>query len=365
MRILNKFKFLLAAPLLALALVPKPAQASTTNNCPTEPAQNVTITSGETFYGTNCVLNTTGDVDSFQFSAASGSTYSVTAGLGPAPTADVCLTLYAPGVPATVLFGGCSSYQFGGPTSVSTIQKLPSSGLYTIKISEKSNAALSYGVTLERLNPAPPEAVALTLSKNLTGTVSPITAQNSYTFSGSTAGEYQITASLAPNPTSNVCFDVYQPDGTNVAGGCTSYQFGGPTSVQTDLTPVQSGTFVVIVFAAGNDSTVSFNLEVACLLGTCPTKCLLEDSLVYSNGTLTMNFTIGTPNPVVWDAWLVSNNSTLPLWSQTQPITEPQTAITKTLSIAPSGVVGVLSTLTTTKQGITCSTWNHVSTGTP
>jgi len=370
-RLLTNLGLLLTAVLFLSVLVPNPSWAlgPTTRNCPTEPAQNVPISSGLTYNGSNCVLRTVGDVDSFQFNASASATYRIALGLGPSPTADVCVALYAPGLPGSKIFSGCTVYS---PPyywySVVTNQKLTAAGLYTIVVSEPHDAVMTYALTLERLNPAPPEAVPLVLAQRVDGQVATITAQNSYTFSGNTAGEYQITATVPTDTATDVCFDVYAPDGSvPVSNACTTY---APPyywyTAQANVTPSQIGTYVIVASTKGNDATVNYTLEVSCLLGNCsPTKCVLKDTLTYSSGTLTMDFTLGTPYAVTWNAWLVSGNTLQPLWSQAQPVTEPEVTITKTHAVPQSGVVGVLSTLTTPKKGITCSSWTVANTGTP
>ena len=370
MRTVTRFELLIAALLLIAVLAPGPAWAGTgptSKNCPSEPAQNVKIVSGMTYSGTNCVLSTTGDVDSFQFSASTGNTYRVVLGIvGPAPT-NICFNLYAPGVPAKVIATACTGVGQGGGPGVNADQKLTTAGIYTIAVQEEGNASVQYSVSLERLNPAPPEAIALTLAQNVTGAINPPTAQDAYTFDGNTAGTYQITASIAGGFTSNICFDVYRPDGVNVVhGSCTGVYVGGGPSTQQSVTPAVSGTYTVVVYAAGDDGTANYNLEVSCLVGNCnPTKCVLKDALSYSSGTLTMDFTIGTPYAVTWNAWLVSGNTMEPLWSQPQPVTEPPVTSTKMTAIAPSGSVGVLSTLTVKTKGIACSSWSVINTGKP
>ena len=71
------------------------------------------------------------------------------------------------------------------------------------------------------------------------------------------------------------------------------------------------------------------------------------------------------PSAATWNAWLVSGNTTQLLWTQSQPITEPQITVTKTTNVPASRTVGVLSTLTSASRGIACSSWNLVNTGTP
>jgi len=370
MRISTNFGLPLAALLFAVVLIPSSGWATMTKNCPTEPTQNVPIVSGETYWGTNCVLNTTGDVDSFRFTASAGDTWSMAAGFGASAKSDICLTLYAPGSTGTHLFYGCT-WSGGGVPAVATNQKLTVGGTYTIVVTELSNGTTLYGLSLERIGPPPPDATVLALSKNVAGEVNPPTAQDAYTFYGATTGTYEIAASLISG-TSDICFNVYQ-SGASVLGGaapCT-WSGGGVLTITANLTPKANGTFVVVVYAASNDGTANYDLEVSCYLGTCtqpPPKCALKDVPSYNatTGTLTMNFTIGTPVAATWNGWLTYQNTMQLLWSQSEPITEPPVTVTQTqANVAKSGQVGVLSTLTTPTGGITCSSWALVKTGKP
>ncbi len=261
MRISTNSGLTLAALLAAVVLVPSPGWATQTQNCPTEPTQNVPIVSGETYYGSNCVISTTGDVDSFQFNASAGETYRMVAGLGPNPPTNICLSLYAPGVPANRILFQCTN---GG--AVAGDQKLTVAGLYTVVVTETGNAVVTYGLSIERLSPAPPDGVPLVLSKNVAGQVNPPTAQDAFTFYGGMTGTYVIAASYLSGP-ANVCFQVFEPDGTVSPSGGTACTNGG--SISANVTPTQNGTHTVVVWAAGNDGTVNYNLEVSCLLGNC------------------------------------------------------------------------------------------------
>lgn len=381
MRISTNFGLPLAALLFGVVLMPSLGWASSprTQNCPPEPTQHVPIVSGETYYGTNCVLRLTGDQDEFQFMASAGDTWRmVTAMTNTGYPNNICLTLYGPGNPPTLIWSGCS-YSLGGYLATGTNQILKVAGLYTVVVAEPQNAVLDYALSLERLSPAPPDGIPLVLSHNITGQVNPPTAQDAFTFAGLTSGTYRITASFAsggyPN---NLCFDVYQPNGTSPVSGACTYSLGGYLSVQRDVTPTQNGTYVVVVYAAGQDATINYNLEVSCLgTGNCippppPTTCLLMDTPTYNaaSDTLTMNFTVGTPYAATWNVWLTYQNTLVPLLSQSQPITEPPKKFTVTHpGLAKSGVVGILSTLTTpptkTPGGIRCQSWTLFNTGTP
>ena len=376
-RTLNRFSsnsgLSLAVLLFAVLLMPSSGWASTTKNCPTEPTQNVPIVSGETYSGTNCVLKTTGDVDSFTFNASAGDTWSVVEGVGASPKSDVCLTLYAPGSTGTYFFRGCTNVGVGA-ASVATNQKLTTAGTYTIVVTELVSGATAYGLSLERISPSPSDATALTLSKNVTGSVNPPTAQDAYTFYGATTGTYAIVASYTSGAT-DVCFNVYQSGASVLTGNppCTNIGVGAGTITEY-VTPKVNGTFLVVVYTATNDGTANYNLEASCFLGVCPVPpppCALKDAPSYdaTTGTLTMNFTIATPVAAIWTTWLVSQgNVPLQLWSQSEPVTEPTVTVVKTQpSVAKSGVDGVLSTLTvaanaTSPGGITCSSWALVNT---
>ena len=125
--------------------------ASTTKNCPTEPA-STSISSGVTYYGSNCVLRKTGDVDSFTFSAAKGDIWNMSYGPDAPAAVYICLSLRDPAgnLVFTPLCISSGSYL--------TTQKLTAAGTYTIEIYEETtNTVISYGVSLERINPAPPD----------------------------------------------------------------------------------------------------------------------------------------------------------------------------------------------------------------
>jgi hypothetical protein len=371
MRIATNLYELLVAFVFAVLFVPSLGWANTSTPCPREPSQNVPIVSGETYSGPSCQLLTTGDVDSFRFKAVGGDIWTGVLGFGSSPAANICLQLFDP---TDTLVAGPSCTN-GFPGAVDFNQTLAVSGSYTIVVTETGNGPTNYDVSLERLSPTPPDAIPLVLNKSGTYDLNPPTAQDAFTFEflGTATCTFQITASLNPSTAANVCMQVYDPTGSSVTGlSCTN---GFPGSVSEDVTPTLTGTYVVIISAAGNDSDGNYNIELAPLLGTGCTQhtpnCVLNNSSLKYNAassTLTMNFTLGTPAAATWNGWLVDlNESTLsPLWSQTEPITEPAKIVKKTQTgLAPSGKVGVLSTLTTPNKGITCSSWLTINTGKP
>jgi hypothetical protein len=356
------------ALLVAVLLMPSSAWANMSKNCPVEPSRT-TIVSGETYFGSNCVLSTASDQDVFNFSASAGDTWRIIAG---SPNVvnpnNICLTLNDPN--GKTVGSGCSLTNVAHSAGI--ISTLTVGGTYTVIVTETSTAVIDYGVSLERLSPAPVDGTALVLGNTITSEVNPPSAQDAYTFFGTATGTYQVSATMTSgsNP-ENLCFAVYQPGGKAVTSACTETNFS--FTAQAKFTPTVNGTHVVVVFAADNTYTLNYNFSVTCVSApsTCgsppPPPCTLKDMLSYNatSGTLTMNFTLGTPVAVTWNAWLTSQNTMQNLWSVSQPITVPSVPVTKTQALAKSGKVGVLSTFTTPTAGITCSSWVQVNTGTP
>jgi len=378
MRISTNFVLTLAALLLAMALTATPTWAQSgpfNQNCPVEPTQNVSIANGETYNGSNCVLNMISDVDSFVFTASANDTWVMNVGLaGASFTSNVCLSLFAPGVPPSggQQIGGteCSNAPYYN-YSAGMQQTLTSAGTYTIVVQETGDGMQEYALSLYRLNPLPSFAIPVLLQQTAAGTVSWPTSTDAYTFSGATTGEYQVVLQLAANQTSNVCMSIYQPSATsNAFSGCTNAPYYN-YSVTADITPATDGEYLMLIYTAGGDGTVGFTLNVSCLLGDCPpttSPCLLTDSPNYdsSTGKLTLNFTVGTPVPVTWNGYLVQRDKSQSIFSVSQPITEPPVNITQTKASVPvSGEIGILSTFVTKKQGITCSSFVTINTGTP
>ena len=94
--------------------------------------------------------------------------------------------------------------------------------------------------------------------------------------------------------------------------------------------------------------------------------CLLDLTLGYADGTLTMNFELGTPEPATWGVWmLIPNIGVLPIWSVgIQPIDPSRSFSVPLLGFPSMGTMGVLTALITS-EGITCSDWDTVNTGGP
>jgi hypothetical protein len=240
-------------------------------------------------------------------------------------------------------------------------------------ITEIGSGTQSYAVSAERLYPFPPNAQPANLGQAYPGDIAWDADSNAFTFAGVANDKFQVEAS-APNRTYDLCMTVYYPDLTSAGSGCTS---GSDSTITVDVTPTKSGTLMAFLQAAGNNGTVSFSFQVSCLVGAnnClapPPKapaCTLKDAATYdpTSSTLTMNFTVGNKAAAQWNVWLTYQNTMTPLsgFPVAQPITNPPATYIETTSLSPSGTVWVLSTLTTPKNGIICSNWEEIKTGTP
>lgn len=365
MKLTRNFVLPLATLFFGLLLIPQAANAQIAN-CPKEPTQT-TITDGEVFAGTNCTLETAGDIDSFVFSANDGDIYQVAAALN-GFNFQICLTLYDP--TGAAIASGCTNPALGQDAVVFD-QTLTKTGSYSIDVTETTSGAQNYAVSLERIYPAPPNALAAQLATSYTGDIAALSQANAFSFGLVTTGQFRVTATLPSNPTTNLCLNVYSATGSSVGSGCTNPSLG-QTSVQVNFTPTLAGTGVALVTAIYDDGTLSgYTLEVSCVSGNCMTNktppCTLKDSLSYnaSTSTLTMNFTEGNTAVDTWNAWLTDQNTITNLFTVSQPITNPAQPITKTTTLSSEGTVGVLSTLTNTTKGILCSVYTQVNTGAP
>jgi hypothetical protein len=263
------------ALMLAVCLLFSSAALAQGNNCPPEPAQGTPIADGEIYIGANCTLQSPGDVDGFVFSGNNGETYhTVLAINGSAPT-DICLTLYNPS--AMVIFSGCTNV-FSGRYSVLVNQALTVTGPYTIDVTETGTATISYALSLERLYPFPPNAQQIMLATRYPGDITPITDSNAFTFESSTTGTEQVSATLTGSPQSDLCMDVYLQDGTHEGTEQCTNIFSGRYTIQISFTVPQNGTSMAFFQVAGNNGTVTYTMEVSCIVGMCGTSSIPDVS---------------------------------------------------------------------------------------
>ena len=94
-------------------------------------------------------------------------------------------------------------------------------------------------------------------------------------------------------------------------------------------------------------------------------SCTLDLALGYDDGTLTMDFELGTREPTMWGTWtLIPGFGVFPMWSTPLPFSvDPAESFPISIpGIPPLGTIGILTALITS-EGIICSDWETVNTG--
>jgi uncharacterized repeat protein (TIGR03803 family) len=265
MRVSTSLSLFVIILLFGLIFV-SPAAAGVTANCPPEPAANTPISSGQIYTGSNCTVFTPGDTDSFVFNGVSGQTFHIVMAINGTGPTNICLTLYNPSF--SQVFSGCTNIGFG-VYSAGVDQKLTATGVYTITVTEPTTGTVNYAVSLERLNPFPPNAQKVPLLSVFPGNIAALTDTNAFTFDNTNTCLYRVSATLNPSPTQNLCMNLYQPDGTVFKGNvCTNIGFGVNT-IQIDYPATLAGTSMAFFSVAGNHGTAGYSMEVSSVAGNC------------------------------------------------------------------------------------------------
>ncbi len=133
-----------------------------------------------------------------------------------------------------------------------------------------------------------------------------------------------------------------------------------PTMLASDALPLFQLPVVeafVILTTANGTTFVNFEL---CPVGQCEQPSVCTVTPTYANGTLTMNFTLGTPAPAQWHVALLAVGNVYTFVKTTVAATA-STSFPAQFSMPPLGTVAVLSTLTTS-TGLTCTDLETVDT---
>ena len=282
----------------------------------------------------------------FTFNGATTGTYQVT--ITYTGGADnVCIYLYSPGTIIPSNLSGCThvnSYQFQFQPNQNDIYMLLINGAgndSTADYNLEVVCLLGYCPILE------PTTTTLTSYPN------PSTDGQAVTFTA------VVSSSDGPPPDGEIVSFMH---GKTVLG--TAMLSGGKATF-SDSTLTPGATTPVTAVYPGDSTflTSTSNVVKQVVYG----QCTLTDSLSYSasSKTLTMKFTVGNIVATTWNVWLTYQNTLEELFSASQPITNPPVTVTKTTTLSAEGKVGVLSTLTTPRKGIYCSSYQEINTGKP
>lgn len=340
---------------IMLAFATPAAAADESKPCMAEPTDQP-IAFGDVLSGSTCRIDPVGDADIYRINASLGDVIRITAvDISGSPFLGVCIELLDP---SNTRVGSVScidvSLQFSPPA-------LPATGVYTLIVSEWGNdGATPYNLSLERLNPQRSEWPAINSGTPVADEIRPTSDLDPFRFSAIASDLLRFTATdTSGSPFLGLCLELFAPDGSALAPRTC-----GDVSVQLDVTLSVTGIYTAIVTEWGLDGATPYTLNMTCLSGSCQ-KLPVCDTTLQSDGALTGAFTLRTLQPVTWGVRFFFMNRSLQLQSSPLPVTDPATTIPIAVPAFPRlGVIGVLNYFST-DQGITCSDWTTVDTGTP
>ena len=166
-----------------------------------------------------------------------------------------------------------------------------------------------------------------------------------------------------------------RPQGPSSNDGLASELDQSPTGVISSGIGglrADTGTYKVVFFSFGFEGINSLAnraqtmKRVLTWLDPSLTFCTLDIDLSYAEGTLSMDFEIGTSQPANWDLWLVIPGvGVIPVWSILLPAIDPNITAPLSFPFPNMEDVGFLTTLTTPEKRIICYDFEVVNTGTP
>jgi hypothetical protein len=150
-----------------------------------------------------------------------------------------------------------------------------------------------------------------------------------------------------------------------VVGGSLQFSsaINGEGQIQSYDTSVFLKSGEQIVFSVGPKVKYQ-NTGLSAVITKVP--CTIEDTATYNStaNTLTTKLAIANSSAATLNIWLSYQDTTEHLFSEQLPISDQPKAFTRTVHLPKIGGAGVLSTLTTLEQGIGCSSWTQIDTGT-
>ena len=272
-----------------------------TTTCDAEPT-DMTIVYGNVI---GCSINPIGDSDLFRFSGMAGESVVLQI-----TDANVNREIRARLIDQN---NNTIVNPFEGRTDVT----LPTTGLYTIEVSEAGNdETTGYVLTLERIIPVSPTALPIctgcTLNDNNNLVINPVGDMDIFSFDFS-GGSSDITLTITDgNVNREIRMELHAPDGTII---------GGPVEGSINVTLTEPGTYIILVYEAGLDETTGYNLTLQCITGSCPTtKSSVITLGLSTNGRGWMEVVDGSPPhnnkawiQVPWGAYNQANGETRPV----------------------------------------------------
>jgi hypothetical protein len=291
---MTRFTIPLACLCLALLAVPAPGEAvSEPRQCQPEPIVSEAINYGDLI---NCDIGAAGDIDGFRFMGSPNDRIVILA-IQTGGMVRPCLELYDPS--GDLVVGACST------DSQNRIDfSLKAAGMHTIFVRDRNNTVTgTYHLNLARVAPLPRFGLALRYGEALAGqTIDTAGDLKFFVFGGGKNSRVSLQT-VGTLGSVRPCIELYAPDGTLVAGACS-------TSTQNRIDPVltQDGTHTVLVRDRNNSVTGTFTVTLQCIVGTCTDASQTSVAATVSPPSLSVD--VGSP--AIADAIVTNIGSVVP-----------------------------------------------------
>lgn len=267
-------------PLLLLSLtllIASNARAETEpiSACPAEPTDTFVA------YGDKimCDIADSTDLDIFRFPGSANERVRIT--IVRTGGSDVCIQLRR-GMNGSSIDSNCTDVFQNDSIALEDV--LDKADNYIIVVSGGGTA--TYGLALDRVNPAPPYAVSIFNGFPLNHALDPRPDLDFATFSANTGDLMQVRIRRVSG--NDVCIDLRRPNGTRVNINCTDVFQNDTVAIESTFDA--SGTYTVMV----SGSTGSYELSLQCITGSCPSVPTCNGLPATIVGTEGDNLIVGT-----------------------------------------------------------------------
>ena len=216
-------------------------------------------------YTADSIISPTTDIDTFTFVGASGEKIRINID-GTTNYFDPRLEIRDPDG-TIILDTYCNSGY--GTCSLSEDIDLTMSGTYSLAISDSgTDEEGNYIMQLERIFPAN-APISLEYNSTVIDAISPTTDMDIMIFEGTELTSIRINIDGTTNYF-DPRLEIRDPDGTVILDTYCNSGYG-TCSLSEDIDLTMSGTYSLVISDAGTDEEGSYNLDLQCMFGTCPT----------------------------------------------------------------------------------------------
>jgi hypothetical protein len=212
-----------------------------------------------------CIISPIADVDTFVFDGVGGDTARVTCS-GMDLDFDCRIEVWAPDT-TKIADVSCSANAYNW-CSISVDVPLPSTGTYSIAISDSgNNNPGNYSLNLEQL--PPDDAQHLLYDVTEACELNPISDSDKFYFYGVAGTTIRLVLSgtaLDLDP----CLEIWNPEGTKFDWTCCSANAYNWCSTYKDIVLPATGKYSIHIFDSGYNNPGTYEVHLQCLVGGCP-----------------------------------------------------------------------------------------------